>query len=1026
MGIFDKLTAGKDAMLAIAKGDHLTAGRIFLKGGDQAKALDQFFRGKHYLEAAEIYVEKQDFDRASDMFANEGDFVKAGEMAGKAALTATDVRQKQLYGKAASFYEKAEKPLPAADAYEKAGNLQKAVLFYEQAQAGERAAQIYAKLGDRVKAAAMLEIALDKLNRESLVGEAKLDPNQPKRMKLWKALAELYSAQQAGQNQPLKAADFWLKLEQKPKASEQFALAGDRVRAAQLRLDDDNYEAAAQLLAAENTPAAAPLQARIAEHFGLHADAAKLYESTGNPMKAAANHEKSGDRARAAELYRDAREFLKAAKLFSEAGKYGAAAEAYAEEGETAFAAAMYEKDGQDEKAAELYLKIDHAEKVAQLLINKGKRAEALALLQKVPPSAGRFSEVCAMLGELFLEAGEWKLAAERFSRALGKAGPAADTLPLFYGIARAREGLGDLDGARQAYESVIGVEYGYRDTKERLAALGSGASLAPGAASLSTSGIQPALRYRLEKMLSSESLFELWDGYDGQLNRRVKIYRITGAAQARERLLAAATAALELHHPHVESVTDLIVVPAEALVIAETPVGETLAERLSRGPLPLAEALEAARGILRGLAAAHARQLLHGALSPERVTLGPGAQAKVGGFGFIERAEEQLASRPVSSHYLTPEQFTGQKLDARSDLYLFGLLLKHMTLGLPAPLAPGKLPWEHTVSDDADLDLIRLPAALSSFISRCLSRVREGRPVSAEAALGELEKLGLLPGMVVNGRYEVIKEIGVGGMGQVYQVKDRELDESVVLKILRASANDDETRNRFTREIKIARRITHPYVVRVFDIDRVGENLFLTMEMVEGIPLGPFIDRGYCKDMRRPIDLALKIAQGMEAAHQQGVVHRDLKPLNILIDRAGNPKILDFGIAKSGADPQQTELTRAGEIFGSPKYMSPEQCQGLPADGRADIYAYGAILYYMFTGREPFTGETLQSCIQQHLNVTPSEPRTVNPLVPPPINQLIMACLRKPKEQRPGSFTELVAVLGPIRQMAIATAPVG
>ena len=1022
MGLLDKLSSTKDALVAIAKGDHLTAGRIYLRAGDPTKALDQFFRGKNYLEAAEIYIEKQDFDRASDMFANDGDFVKAGEMAGKAAQTAAEARQKQLYGKAASFYEKAEKPLLAAELHEKAGNLQKAVQHYEQAGIEDKAAVLYARLGDRAKAAHMLEAALKKIGPGGSGGEVSLDSNHPRRLKYWKGLADLYS----GLGQPGKAADYFLKLAQKAKAAELFAAAGEGFRAAQLYVDEGNYEAAAQLLAADNSPQAAPMQARIAEHFGRPAAAAKLYEIAGEPLKAAINYDKAGDKARAAALYREAGDFLKAAKLFAEGGEFLQAAELFAGEGETASAADLYEKAGQDEKAAELYLKIEHTEKAAQLLLNKGKRAEALALLQKVPASSSRYGEVCVMLGNLFLEGGEWKLAAERFSRAIGKSAPSTDTMPLYYGLACAREGLGEIEAAKQAYEAVIGVEYGYRDAKERLAALGSGNPLAPGAPALSASGIQPALRYRLEKKVSTESLFELWDGYDGQLSRRVKIYRITGAAQARERLLAAATAALELHHPHVESVTDLIVVPAEALVIAETPAGETLAERLSRGPLPLAEALEAARGILRGLAAAHARQLLHGALSPERVTLGPGAQAKVGGFGFIERAEEQLASRPVSSHYLTPEQFTGEKLDARSDLYLFGLLLKHMTVGLPPPLAPGKLPWEHTVNDDADLDLVRLPAALSSFIARCLSRVREGRPDSAEAALGELEKLGLLPGMVVNGRYEVLKAIGEGGMGQIYQVKDRELDESIVLKILRASAGDDETRNRFTREIKIARRITHPFVVRVFDIDRVGENLFITMEMVEGIPLGAFIDRGYCKDVRRPIDLALKIAQGMEAAHQQGVVHRDLKPLNILIDRAGNPKILDFGIAKSGADPQQTELTRAGEIFGSPKYMSPEQCQGLPADGRADIYAYGAILYYMFTGLEPFTGETVQQCIQQHLTVTPAEPRSVNPLVPPPVNQLIMACLRKPIEQRPGSFTELAAVLGPIRQMAIATAPAG
>jgi serine/threonine protein kinase len=1012
--LFDALN--KDAWVAWMKGDYRAAGALFARGGNHEQALKCYFKGEHYEEAAALYEERGQLDRAGDMLANSGQFKLAGEMTAKAAAAAPEAQRKSIHTKAALFFEKADLPLLAGENYEKAGNAQKAVDYFVAAGATDKAASIYAKLGDKAKAAGLLEESLKKLDAQAIVGDTRHDPNQPRRMKYWKALADLY----AGSGQPAKAAQFYLKVELKEKAAEALMQSGKNIEAARLYLEIDNYEIPARLLSGLKGAEVAPLQAKVNEHYGRHEEAGWLYVDAKNSAAAAANFEKAGLRGEAAKCYSQAGEFLKAAKLYADAKEFTKAGEMYLQEGESGFAADMFEKGGDMKRAVELYLKIDRAEKAADLMIQAGQSREAMALLQKVPPGASRYSEVSLRLGQLFLDSGEPALAAERFEKALEKIPVNGDSLGAFYSWGRALEGLGNIERARQVYESVLNYQFDYRDVKGRLAALSLG-TLPDGTPAPAAS------RYRMERQLATEPLYEIWEGSDLQLNRRVKIYRLTGAGQQRERLLAAAQSALALHQPNVEMMLDVVPGDDLALAVAEMPAGEPLAARMARGPLPLAEAIEIARQTLRALAAAHEQKIIHGGLSPARISVAPDGAVKVGGFGFIERAEEQVAGNPAFSHYLTPEQFTGDKLDARADQYLFGLVLKYMLLGQPGSGA-ADLPWEHTVSDAPDLQLARLPPALSALLGRCLKRKREERYPSTLVVLAELDRMQLLPGMVISGRYEVQREIATGGMGQIFQVKDRELDEIVVLKILRESAADEEIKNRFTREIKVARRITHPYIVRVFDLDHYRDNLFITMEFVEGLPLGEFIKRGFCKDLRRPIDLALKIAQGMEAAHQQGVIHRDLKPLNILIDPAGNPKILDFGIAKSasapGAESPAVELTQAGQVFGSPKYMSPEQCQGQMADGRTDIYSYGAILYYMFTGREAFDGTTAQEVALKHLREYPPEPRQLNPLMPPLMGQVIMACLQKDRAKRPGSFTELIGVLAPIRQQALAAAP--
>lgn len=1017
--LFDSLKIKKDIAVAVGSGDHAAAARLYVGAGQPEKALEHFLAAQLYLDAAEIYIGKGDLERAGEMFANEANYARAGELTAKAAATAPEARQKALQIKAASFYDKAGKAASAAELYEKAGNLPRAAALYESGGDWERAARVHAKLGDRTRAVRMLEDGLLKLQKP---GDEKLppemDPNHPRKLRVWKGLADLYGA--AGQ--PGRAAPYLLNLNQKDKAADAFFAGGERVHAASLWVELNRFEDAARALASETRADALPLQAKVNEHFGRHLEAAQLYEGLKDRAGAARNFEKAGRKAEAAAHFVALGNFARAARLYAEAGEFSPAARAYAEEGETAMAAEMHEKAGEFEPAAELFRRVEMHDRAAGVLVRMGRRAEAIAMLQGVPPSATRYPEACEALGALLVEEGQPAAAAERFEQAARGQRIGPESAKLFYGWADALERAGQHDKARAHFEQLNAAVINFSDVGARIASLIAGGPTPPPGA------VAPApARYRPERQLWTEPLCEVWEGVDAQLSRRVRLYRISGAPAHTARLAEAARAMLPVHHPNIEAVHDIVPGPGETLVVAEALPGESLAARLARGPLPAGPAVEIGRALLRGLAGAHNAKLLHGGLCPERVWLGQDGSVKIGGFGFISRAEESVASRPIASHYITPEQFTGDKLDARADLYLFGLLLKAMLVGPPPP-GSRALPWEHTVTDEPDAELARLPAELSAFLTRCLHRRREERFPDAVAASRALEQVGLLPGTVISNRYEVVSRIGTGGMGAIYRVRDRELDEQVALKVLHESAADDETRARFLRELKIARRITHPYIVRVFDLDRIGENLFITMEMVEGVPLTDFVAGGYCRDPRRALDLAVKIAQGMEAAHSQGVVHRDLKPLNILIDRAGNPKILDFGIAKSGGEAApvaQTELTMAGQIFGSPKYMSPEQCQGQPADGRSDIYSYGLVLYFMFTGREPFDAATVQALIRAQIEQVPADPRTLNPQLPELAARVILACLRKDKAQRPGNFSEIAAVLAQLRQQALA-APAG
>jgi len=267
-----------------------------------------------------------------------------------------------------------------------------------------------------------------------------------------------------------------------------------------------------------------------------------------------------------------------------------------------------------------------------------------------------------------------------------------------------------------------------------------------------------------------------------------------------------------------------------------------------------------------------------------------------------------------------------------------------------------------------------------------------------------------LLIGCTFARRYHVLEELGKGGMGKVYKVEDNEIKENVALKLLNPEvASDEKTIERFRNELKFARKITHKNVCRMYHLSKEEDSYYITMEYVSGEDLKSLIKRIGQFTPGKAVTIAKQVGEGLSEAHSLGVVHRDLKPQNIMIDKEGNVRIMDFGIARS---VEARGVTQAGTIVGTPDYMSPEQVEGKEADQRSDIYSIGVILYEMMTGKVPFEGDTALSVALKHKTEAPPDPRVLNPQLPSDLSGIILRCMEKNRERRYQTVDELLSDL--------------
>ncbi len=269
--------------------------------------------------------------------------------------------------------------------------------------------------------------------------------------------------------------------------------------------------------------------------------------------------------------------------------------------------------------------------------------------------------------------------------------------------------------------------------------------------------------------------------------------------------------------------------------------------------------------------------------------------------------------------------------------------------------------------------------------------------------------------GTTFAGRYEVIEELGKGGMGKVYKVFDKKIKEVVALKLIRPEISTDaKSIERFNNELRLARKISHRHVCRMYDLGEEGTSHFITMEYVPGEDLKRFIKRSEQLTVGKAVSIAKQICEGLAEAHHFGVIHRDLKPQNIMIDADGNTRIMDFGIARF---LEGEGVTTHGVMIGTPDYMSPEQTEMEGVDQRSDIYALGVILFEMVAGRVPFEGKTPISIAMKHKSEPPPDPRNLNAQVTEGLSQVILKCMQKEKRDRYQSAEELLADLKNIEE---------
>ncbi len=268
--------------------------------------------------------------------------------------------------------------------------------------------------------------------------------------------------------------------------------------------------------------------------------------------------------------------------------------------------------------------------------------------------------------------------------------------------------------------------------------------------------------------------------------------------------------------------------------------------------------------------------------------------------------------------------------------------------------------------------------------------------------------------GRKLDNRYEILERIGSGGMAIVYKAKDNRLNRLVAVKILRGDLEQDEDfRRRFNAESQAVAQLSSPHIVSIYDVSKGGDTEYIVMELIDGITLKQYMDHRGRLNWREASHFITQIMRGLAHAHSKGIVHRDIKPQNIMVLRDGGIKVADFGIAVL----ENSAQTLTQQALGSVHYISPEQARGERTDARSDIYSAGIVLYEMLTGKLPFEGDSPVSVAIQHLSATPPAPREINPEIPVQMELICMKAMAPDLNLRYQSAEEVIQDLEAFRK---------
>ena len=962
------------------------------------KAWKAYFRG-NYLQAGDLYKAAGELEKASRMYLKGGDLRAAAEVeealgrvtqAVEYLLRAGDPNSAALvlgrhghYTRAAQVYAEAGNKVQAAAMALKGNNQALASQLLEQAGRYMEAGRLAFQAGNVGRALLLFEKVLKQLPDSDSLTPSEALQQREQLMEVARYFEEGEAYDRAAEiherlNNLLEAAQCYEAAKQFEKAAEYYRRLGalDRLGA----------------LTEKGARAPLAVQAEALAARGETEEAARLFAEAGLKDRAAALYEECGHLAAAAELRRELGDFEMAGNLFYRTQAFLPAAQCYEQAHLFTMAEQCYLKAGDNPRAARMAFEAGHWERAVALATEEEDRRAFLARIQAFPDNPPERVRVSLLKARLFLDLGEPSVAATCLEGI--SPGSLDEEAWYHYLTGRVREALGDAPAAEEAYKKALAVNVSFEDAQKRLEAV----------KQWSARPARQRDRYGETGPAWADSLGPWVRAEDTLLRTPVLLHRI-----ADPRLLAPVVfepehleRLLSLRHTSILGIRDALPGPAGLELVHEDFGGRPLTEWVAEGYRPSGHAaLEKLRPILEALAEAHRRGLPHNRLKAENVLMDREGRVRLHGFGLFPPQPRRTTADTGAPSDAPAEFHTDPSPDLRDAAILVAGLLRG---NLEAPFPSGE-PFP-----PPDLNLS--PAA-RDLLARLAGRDPDHAYATFEEALNDLAAQELHPGVLVAGRYEILEELGRGGMGQVFRVRDRELGEEVALKTLRRRPEmTEEARARFLREIKLSRRITHPNVVRVYDFGVWRDTLFLTMEYIPGKTLSQWVREGsHLKaNLRQKVEILRGIAAGLAEAHKAGVIHRDLKPQNVILTPSGIPKILDFGIAHANLD-ESGELTQEGHFVGSPKYVSPEQIQGLPLDPRSDIYALGLLAYFLLTGQDAFTGDKSGLILLKQLREMPPPPSRVLRL-PPTLDRLVMACLAKKPEERPASLEEVTRLL--------------
>ncbi|MBN2382621.1 protein kinase [bacterium] len=992
------------------KGEYQKAGNLLEIAGDLENAAKMYLKAGSLSQAAKLYESIHFNIKAAELYARNDNFLKAAE------LYKLDLN----YAKAAEMYKQAGNFFYAAEMYKKDKKYPQAAKNYEDSDMYEAAGDMYKLSENFLKAAQVYQRGYNELLRKK-EDEILLTEREVALKRIAGKAADSYLAASREED----AAVFFEKAANWRKSGELFEKIGSIDKAVEMYFQGRDFSNGLRLIELSDTGVLnLASYARILNEEGHPRESAVLYEKAQKYEDAGYQYQQAGLFNEAAENFRRAEIFPIAAECYLEESRYSDAAEMYERAKRYRNAAEMYIRSGNMPKALEQYIMGRDFLIAAELAEKMDMSDKAVKLLKAVSPESGDYIEASFRLGKLLFEQQEYDKALKQFQIIAHDDEYNPNRTETFYYLGRIWEDKQIIENARESYQQVIKYDLEFRDARMRLEHLEelrkeieeqrTKVMAVENEADKDDSSVITNFlrrRYQLEEVIGQGVLGKVYRAKDVLLERTVVIKEIekkrflSPLVMTRFKRKIMATA--RLNHPNIVMIYDLGEDEQHFLIAREYVEGINLASLLERNKIALHKALNILTQCLWAIDSAHKNKVIHRNLCPENILITRDNTVKISDFGLYFRTSElqtDFEQEMVKKHiYLSLNTINGEPESPRDDLISIAQIM--------IQLISGKL--EHA-PDIQELNpewegSHRIPDRFKSVLSRIYSSDDQNRVHNANEFADLLKSDALGPGSLFDGRYEIIEKMGRGGMGAVFKAHDRVLKELVAIKALRESALLDERNlKRFKWEIKAARKISHPNVVRIHHLGYCEGTYYISMELIYGITLKEQIIEGKALPVRDKISIIMQIVDALGAVHALDIIHRDVKPQNILIDKDLNVKIVDFGIARVG---NLEGLTDTGEVMGTPEYMAPEQIRK-KIDFRSDIYSLGIVIYEFLTGKLPFTGDTPIGVLMAHLKTQPPFPRSIKPELDPELEQIVLKCLEKSPDSRYQTMAELAVDL--------------